>query len=57
MCEARNKYVALEKEYTDVLHVPDNGSVLEEFVKRDVANNLAVAKGVRRSSLNVCALI
>ena len=53
MCEARNKYVALEKEYTDVLHVPDNGNILEEFVKRDVANNLAVAKGVRKSLFNV----
>ncbi|UJR21936.1 hypothetical protein I4U23_025005 [Adineta vaga] len=42
MCEIRNKCVTLHKEYSDVLQVPDNGNVLEEFVIRDVAKNLVI---------------
>jgi hypothetical protein len=40
MCDIRTKCVDLNKEYSDVLQVPDNGNVLEEFVIRDVAKNL-----------------
>ncbi|CAF1003388.1 unnamed protein product [Adineta steineri] len=42
MCDIRTKCVGLHKEYSDVLQVPDNGNVLEEFVIRDVAKNLVV---------------
>lgn len=47
MCDIRSKCVNLHKEYSDVLQVPDNGNVLEEFVIRDVAKNLVVATEVR----------
>ncbi|CAF0964816.1 unnamed protein product [Rotaria sordida] len=43
MCDVRTKCVNLHKEYSDVLQVPDNGNVLEEFIIRDVAKNLVVA--------------
>lgn len=43
MCDIRSKCVNLNKEYSDVLQVPDKGNVLEEFVIRDVAKNLVVA--------------
>ncbi len=46
MCDIRTKCVNLHKEYSDVLQVPDNGNVLEEFVIRDVAKNLVVATEV-----------
>jgi hypothetical protein len=46
MCDIRTKCVTLHKEYSDVLQVPDNGNVLEEFVIRDVAKNLVVATEV-----------
>ncbi|CAF4965406.1 unnamed protein product, partial [Rotaria sp. Silwood1] len=43
MCDVRTKCVRLHKEYSEVLQVPDNANVLEEFVIRDVAKNLVVA--------------
>jgi hypothetical protein len=46
MCDIRTKCVGLNKEYSDVLQVPDNGNVLEEFVIRDVAKNLVEATEV-----------
>jgi hypothetical protein len=46
MCDIRTKCINLHKEYSDVLQVPDNGNVLEEFVIRDVAKNLVVATEV-----------
>lgn len=46
MCDIRTKCVTLNKEYSDVLQVPDNANVLEEFVIRDVAKNLVVATEV-----------
>ncbi len=46
MCDIRTKCVNLNKEYSDVLQVPDNANVLEEFVIRDVAKNLVVATEV-----------
>jgi hypothetical protein len=46
MCETRTKCLNLNKEYSDVLQVPDNGNVLEEFVIRDVAKNLVLATEV-----------
>jgi len=49
MCDIRTKCVNLHKEYSDVLQVPDNGNVLEEFVIRDVAKNLVVTTEVLES--------
>jgi hypothetical protein len=46
MCDIRTKCVNLHKEYSDVLQVPDNGNVLEEFIIRDVAKNLVVTTEV-----------
>ncbi len=46
MCDIRTKCVNLNKEYSDVLQVPDNANVLEEFVIRDVSKNLVVATEV-----------
>ena len=48
MCDIRTKCVTLNKEYSDVLQVPDNANVLEEFVIRDVAKNLVIATEVRK---------
>ena len=47
MCEVRSKCVNAHKEYSDVLQVPDNGNILEEFVIRDIAKNLVTAAEVR----------
>jgi hypothetical protein len=49
MCDIRTKCINLHKEYSDVLQVPDNGNVLEEFVIRDVAKNLVVTTEVFES--------
>lgn len=46
MCAVRTNCVQLNKEYSEVLQVPDNANVLEEFVIRDVAKNLVVATEV-----------
>ena len=54
MCDIRTKCVGLNKEYSDVLQVPDNGNVLEEFVIRDVAKNLVEATEVCISILCHC---
>ena len=51
MCDIRTKCVSLNKEYSDVLQVPDNANVLEEFIIRDVAKNLVVATEVRREEI------
>ncbi|CAF4270899.1 unnamed protein product [Rotaria socialis] len=42
MCDVRTNCVRLNKEYSEVLQVPDNANVLEEFIIRDVAKNLVV---------------
>ena len=46
MCDIRTQYVDLHKEYSEVLQVPDNGNILEEFIIRDVAKNLVEATEV-----------
>ena len=46
MCEVRSKCVGVHKEYSDVLQVPDNGNILEEFVIRDIAKSLVTATEV-----------
>lgn len=46
MCDIRTKCVDYNKEYSDILQVPDNGNVLEEFIIRDVAKNLVVTTEV-----------
>ena len=46
MCEVREKCVGVRKEYSDVLQVPDNGNILEEFIIRDIAKNLVTATEV-----------
>lgn len=46
MCEIRTKCIGLNKEYSDVLQIPDKGNILEEFVIRDVAKNLVMATEV-----------
>lgn len=46
MCDVRSKCVGVHKEYSDVLQVPDNGNILEEFVIRDIAKSLVTATEV-----------
>ncbi|CAF0983055.1 unnamed protein product, partial [Didymodactylos carnosus] len=43
MYEMRSKCLSLNKDYTNVIQVPDNGNILEEFVIRDIAKDLVKA--------------
>ncbi|CAF1159169.1 unnamed protein product [Didymodactylos carnosus] len=43
MYEMRSKCLNLNKDYTNVIQVPDNGNILEEFIIRDIAKDLVKA--------------